>query len=106
MPSLEILPFIQCHQTRGRALWGGWRKPWRRESFAVGAGDCAIAADASSKIKQARFMREIVHRNVRGTARAPLSCSECLLLQADLDQIGLGLPRCKSPGCHSRLDRK
>jgi len=66
------LPFIQCHHTRGRALWGGWRKPWRRESFAVAAGDCAIAADANSKIKQARFMPEIVHRNVRGTTRAPL----------------------------------
>ena len=27
MPSLVMLPFIQCHQTRGRALPGGFSKP-------------------------------------------------------------------------------
>src|SRR5581483_8943473 len=28
MPSLVILPFIQCHHTRGRALCGGFSKPF------------------------------------------------------------------------------
>jgi len=34
MPSLVMLPFIQCHQTRGRAELGGLSKPARRGSFA------------------------------------------------------------------------
>ncbi len=32
MPSLVMLPFIQCHQTRGLALSGGFSKPRRNGS--------------------------------------------------------------------------
>src|ERR1700761_2739316 len=32
MPSLVMLPFIQCHQTRGRAPAGGFSKPALSES--------------------------------------------------------------------------
>ena len=40
MPSLVMLPFIQCHQTRGRAPLGGFSKPLLRGrlSFAPGQG--------------------------------------------------------------------
>src|SRR6266702_467260 len=37
MPSLLMLPFIQCHQTSGRALCGGFRKP----AFSASSGACA-----------------------------------------------------------------
>src|SRR6185437_5805605 len=38
MPSLVILPFIQCHQTRGRAAAGGSRNCSRSRSGAAVAG--------------------------------------------------------------------
>jgi len=40
MPSFVILPFIQCHQTRGCALCGGFSNPLLRESGLLCAGDC------------------------------------------------------------------
>src|SRR5579871_190155 len=47
MPSLLMLPFIQCHQTRGRAPLGGFSKPLRRAS----AEACPQAAPAAKAIK-------------------------------------------------------
>ena len=32
MPALVMLPLIQCHHTRGLALFGGFRKPFSRAS--------------------------------------------------------------------------
>src|ERR1035441_10591997 len=45
IPSLVMLPFIQCHQTRGLALLGGFWKPRSSGS----PGFCAGTAQAPSK---------------------------------------------------------
>ena len=45
MPSLVMLPFIQCHHTRGRAPAGGFSNP-----LLSGSGlFCAVAMLAPSK---------------------------------------------------------
>ncbi len=45
MPSLVMLPFIQCHHTRGRAPLGGFSNPFLSGSNLL----CAVAALAPSK---------------------------------------------------------
>src|ERR1035441_792997 len=45
IPSFVMLPFIQCHQTRGLALLGGFWKPRSNGS----PGFCAGTAQAPSK---------------------------------------------------------
>lgn len=80
MPRSEMLPFIQCHQTRGRAVLGGLEKPARSESAedAAGAGEaagCALAARARAQatagaaisLRSKAFMDAIV--NGGGPAR-------------------------------------
>src|ERR1700761_577440 len=49
MPSLVMLPFIQCHQTRGRAPSGGFSKPRCKASEAL----CAEASEPIAKHKPA-----------------------------------------------------
>ena len=44
MPSLEMLPFIQCHHTRGRALAGGFSNPLLSGSD----WSCALAVTISA----------------------------------------------------------
>ena len=62
MPSLVMLPFIQCHHTRGRAPSGGAVKPLCNAStpalaFAAGAAVCAPATvTASTSTNAANFM--------------------------------------------------
>src|SRR6266567_9523968 len=47
MPSLVMLPFIQCHHTRGRAPSGGFSKPLFSESVVL----CA-AASVAPRVRQ------------------------------------------------------
>jgi len=47
MPSLVTLPFIQCHQTRGLADWGGLRNASSR----LNAGETAGSAHAVPSIR-------------------------------------------------------
>src|SRR5438067_9611136 len=48
MPSLVMLPFIQCHQTRGRALLGGSAKPLASGSAGSAVADWRLAAASNA----------------------------------------------------------
>src|SRR5215472_7670339 len=56
MPSLVMLPFIQCHQTRGLAELGGFLNPSSRDAGVF----CATvdAAKANRMIARVRSFRE------------------------------------------------
>jgi hypothetical protein len=49
MPSLVMFPFIQCHQTRGRALSGGFSNPLLSGSAPLCAGAGFEARERQSK---------------------------------------------------------
>src|ERR1022692_512446 len=49
MPSLAMLPFIQCHQTRGLALSGGSRNPRSSGSAFCAETDHAMSRAAASE---------------------------------------------------------
>src|SRR5208337_5331890 len=55
MPSLEMLPFIQCHHTRGRAPLGGSRNP---RSNASVSSDCGAAGACARVEKPAAHARQ------------------------------------------------
>src|SRR5258708_5925644 len=60
MPSLVMLPFIQCHQTRGLAEFGGFLKPSSREAvtFCEKDGGARVPAKTKSAIPRMLAMRE------------------------------------------------
>ena len=50
MPSIVTLPFIQCHQVRGRADCGGSRKERKSDSESIVADSaCVSMRDAESQ---------------------------------------------------------
>ena len=57
MPSLVMLPLIQCHQTRGLALSGGFWKPRSRASSGVWAGAIHVASKTAAPNITAMKMR-------------------------------------------------
>jgi len=62
MPCLVMLPFIQCHQTRGLALSGGFRKFCRSESPGGGAAGRCAARNSVNKTSDATLRGVIMAR--------------------------------------------
>ena len=81
MPSLVMLPFIQCHHTRGRALWGGFSKPLLSGSPLAARGACAMAGRidkaARSKPAEVGALREFMERAGEYMVVMGSSSSEC-----------------------------
>ena len=59
MPSLVMLPFIQCHQTRGLALSGGLAKPRSRASPELWPETTHAPASATAAAVQTRHFDPI-----------------------------------------------
>src|SRR6266700_920768 len=57
MPSLVMFPFIQCHQTRGRAPLGGFSNPLLSGS----AEACPHAAPAPKTSRANEVVRSLLH---------------------------------------------
>src|SRR5271170_564077 len=60
MPSLVMLPFIQCHQTRGRAELGGFSKPDLRGSEAVVWAGPVFAKDRTARTATSVLQRTAI----------------------------------------------
>src|SRR5215467_2801721 len=54
MPSLVMLPFIQCHQTRGLAELGGFLNPSSSDGGFCAAADTARANSMIAKVRRVR----------------------------------------------------
>ena len=57
MPSFEILPFIQCHHTRGWAALGGETKPCNK---VLGLACCALVVMAKETKSEIKITSEIL----------------------------------------------
>jgi len=65
MPCWVMLPFIQCHQTRGRALGGGVLKPLRRGSAAAWAAAMGASESAPRRVSKSIEDGQNGFRNAR-----------------------------------------
>src|SRR6266403_2124401 len=57
IPSLVMFPFIQCHQTRGFALSGGFRKPLSSVSPTVCPGTRATRQTVNTESSETSFTK-------------------------------------------------
>src|SRR5215467_1467604 len=59
MPSLVMLPFIQCHHTRGRAELGGFSKPCFRASVAVWPSKTGPIVESNTRVAMPTTLRTV-----------------------------------------------